>query len=68
MAVQTKAQRIAVAWAEYRAASQAIPRTLPFAGFKRGGVYREGFLEQDERLWRRYVATERAILADKEAP
>jgi hypothetical protein len=65
MAVQTKAQRIAVAWAEYRAASQAIPRTLPFAGFKRGGVYREGFLEQDERL---YVATERAILADKEAP
>jgi hypothetical protein len=67
--MMTKAQKKAavdLAWANYRAASQAIPGRLPYSGFKSGGVYRDGFLETDERLWKRYVAEERAILATPE--
>ncbi len=45
------------AWARYRLASQQIPN-LPYSGSKRAGVYHEGFLEIDERLWRRYLAAE----------
>jgi hypothetical protein len=60
----TKAEKKAAvdqAWATYRAKSQAIPHATPFSGFKRGGVHCDGFLEIDERLWRNYLAEERAI-------
>jgi hypothetical protein len=66
MTREQKKAAIDLAWATYRAQSQAIPRTLPFSGYKRGGVHYEGFLEIDERLWRRYVADERAILSTPE--
>lgn len=62
----TKAEKkaaIDAAWAEYRTASQAIPRTVPFSGWKRAGQSYEGFLEVDDRLWRRYLARERDINA-----
>jgi hypothetical protein len=64
---QQKRALIDSAWAEYRAASTAIPRTLPFAGYKRAGVFREGFLEADDRLWKKYLVTERVIAAAPEA-
>jgi hypothetical protein len=63
---ETKRQQIMAAWAKYRAESQAIPRSLPFSGFTRGGRSYEGFVEIDERLWRRYLADERSILAQPE--
>lgn len=64
---QQKAEQIAAAWEEYRAASRAIPVSLPYSGHKRAGEFREGFLEIDERLWRRYREAERAILAEPSA-
>lgn len=69
MATMTKEQKreaINEAWAEYRAASQAIPLTTPYSGSKRAGRYVEGFLEIDERLWRQYLAAERQILSASE--
>lgn len=65
----TKAEKKAAidyAWARYRAASRAIPRNLPYAGHKHNGVFREGFLEKDDALFRAYLATERAILSERE--
>jgi hypothetical protein len=62
----TKAQKRAamdLAWATYRAESQAIPRSLPFSGFKRSGRVYEGFVEIDDRLFKRYLAAERSIAA-----
>ena len=47
-----KKQIIDAAWAEYRAAAKAIPN-VPW----------DEYLDADDRLWRRYVTTERAVLA-----
>lgn len=66
MTKEQKRAAVDLAWATYRAASQAIPRSLPFSGFKRGGKVYEGFVEIDERLFRRYLADEREILATPE--
>ncbi len=66
MTKQQKKAAVDLAWANYRAESQAIPRNLPYAGFKRGGTYYDGFLETDERLWRKYVRAEQSILAEPE--
>lgn len=63
MTKEQKKAAIDLAWATYRAASQAIPLVMPFSGYKRGGKSYEGFIETDERLWRAYVRTEAAILA-----
>jgi hypothetical protein len=69
MATMTKEQKKAavdLAWATYRAESQAIPLALPFSGFTRAGRHYEGFVEVDERLFKQYLAAERAILSTPE--
>ena len=65
----TKAQKKAaldLAWANYRAASQAIPLSLPYSGWRRAGKSYEGFLEVDERLWRAFRRAEDEITAAPE--
>jgi hypothetical protein len=58
MSAAEKKAAIDAAWAEYRAASIAIPLQTPYSGNRRG----DGFLEIDERLWKCYLAAEARIL------
>lgn len=50
---EQKREMVNAAWGEYRAASQRIPNATPW----------DVFLDADERLWKRYLATEREIAA-----
>lgn len=59
MATMTRDQKRAavnLAWADYRAASQRINRNMPW----------DEYLAEDDRIWRRYLAAERDILATPE--
>ena len=49
---------IDAAWQEYRRKSMAIPLSLPYSGHRRNGVYRDGFLETDDRFWEAYKRAE----------
>ena len=66
MTREQKKAAIDLAWATYRAASQAIPRNTPFGAYKRNGRMEPGVVEQDEALFRRYLAAERVIIATPE--
>lgn len=63
MTKEQKRAAIDLAWADYRAASQAIPRRTPFGAYKRNGRWEPGVVEQDEALFKRYLAAERSIAA-----
>jgi hypothetical protein len=56
MTKEQKKAAVDLAWATYRAESQGIDRNSPW----------DAFLDADEWLWKRYVASERAILATPE--
>lgn len=56
MSRQQKKAAIDLAWADYRATAQAIPRTTAW----------DQYLAADEKAWRQYLATEREILAAPE--
>lgn len=56
MSRQQKKAAIDLAWADYRAAAQQIDRSTPW----------DQYLAADEKAWRRYLATEREILAAPE--
>jgi hypothetical protein len=56
MTKEQKRAAIALAWADYRAASQRIDRNTPW----------DVYLDTDGRLFRRYLAAEKEILAEPE--
>ena len=67
MTKEQKKAAIDLAWATYRAASQAIPRNVPFGACKRNGKWEPGVVERDEALFRQYLAAERSIQSASES-